>query len=376
MKSVAWLLPFVALVAVPTVLSDAPTNVSLPDLANSFWTPNGLKLPSKALVEAVTRSKLPVLDAFGHRREIVLMSIASEFAFQRMFDVFLMSLQNITFKAHDGSEDNLARHLVINVMTTTSTEKCTAVADKYGSSCVPYGNSAFTLGNFHVHSNDFYGIGFTKTATILDGLTLGVDVLFLDADQVMFRNPLPYLLAREADVLVSGDCHNHGDSAPMERLPPINNNIGFVYFRPTAMVARAIYNWALWLANIARRGDKPWDQTTFAGAIETVSGDVTVRHMSMAMLHSDLFPYLCMGPCGCDLRGVPYFHNGKLPRRTADNICEPELMREWYNYHMPCAGDMNTKAQLMEEYAAMYQKVIGPINSLSAPMTVLPPLAA
>ena len=43
--------------------------------------------------------------------------------------------------------------------------------------------------------------------------------------------------------MVTGDCHNHGDAVPEEKLPPINNNIGFVYFRPTAMVTRAIYNW-------------------------------------------------------------------------------------------------------------------------------------
>ncbi|KXZ45724.1 hypothetical protein GPECTOR_51g710 [Gonium pectorale] len=363
----------------PTCANDTPTNVSLPDLANSFWTPNGLKLPSKELVDAVNKAKLPVLDSLGHKRQIVLMSIASEFAFQKMFDVFLTSLANITFARPDGSQDNLAKHLVINVMTMGTNDRCRDIAGKYGSICVSFANPSFTMGNFHVFSNDFYGIGFTKTATILDGLTLGVDVLFLDADQIMLRNPLPYLLAREADILVSGDCHNHEDASPMERLPPINNNIGFVYFRPTAMVTRAVYNWALWLANIARSGGKPWDQTTFAGAIEWVSGEVTVRHLSMAMLHSDLFPYLCMvacldpaqGPCGCDLRGVPYFHNGRLPRKRDDGTCDPELMKEWYNYHFPCAGDMNFKAQLMQEYTEMYQKVIGPVNSRSAPMTVL-----
>ncbi|GIM06791.1 hypothetical protein Vretimale_11039 [Volvox reticuliferus] len=355
----------------PSAYADAPTNVSLPDLANSFWVDSGLKMPSKELVDAVNRAKLPVLDAFGHRREIILMSIGSEYAFQRLFDVFLSNLQNITFPGANGVQDNLARHVVVNVMTPGSAEKCNELAAKYSCYCVSFANDAFTLGNFHVFSNDFYGIGFTKTATILDGLTLGVDVLFLDADQVFFRNPLPYLLAREADILVSGDCHNHGDATPMERLPPINNNIGFVYFRPTAMTTRAIYNWAMWLRNIARRGEKPWDQHTFAAAVEWVSSHVSVRHLSMAMLHSDLFPYFCMGPCGCDLRGVPYFHNGRLPARPRGADCDPDLMREWYNYHMPCAGDMNVKSNLMEEYVSMYLRVTGPINSRSAPMTVL-----
>lgn len=94
----------------------APTNVSLPDLANSFWTSAGLKMPSKQLVETVQKAKLPVVDSVGHRREIILMTIASEFAFQRLFDVFLQSLANITFMRPDGRQDSLARHLVVRCL--------------------------------------------------------------------------------------------------------------------------------------------------------------------------------------------------------------------------------------------------------------------
>jgi hypothetical protein len=163
---------------------DPKSNVSLLDLANSFWTPTGLKLPGRELVEAVRKAKLPCVDAFGARRDVVIMTIASEFAFQSMFGVFLDSLANITFPRKDGSTDNLARHVVTNIMSPNSIASCRNVSDKYGAFCVNFGNPSFSSGNFWVHSNEFYGIGFTKTATILDGLTLNVDVLFLDADQV------------------------------------------------------------------------------------------------------------------------------------------------------------------------------------------------
>ncbi len=115
MRAVAYICGLAALLLLPQSLTaaDTPTNVSLPALANSFWTPSGLKLPTKELVAAVNQAKLPVLDAFGRRREVVLMSIASEFAFQRLFDVFLMSLKNITFTRPDGRADDLARHLVV-----------------------------------------------------------------------------------------------------------------------------------------------------------------------------------------------------------------------------------------------------------------------
>jgi hypothetical protein len=59
------------------------------------------------------------------------------------------------------------------------------------------------------------------------------------------------------------------------------------------MTVRAVYNWALWLANIARGGGKPWDQTTFAGAIESVSTEVTLRHLNMVgrgeVVHAELW---------------------------------------------------------------------------------------
>lgn len=104
----------ISVLILPTLTnSHAPTNVSLPDLANSFWTSAGLKMPSRQLVETVQKAKLPVIDSVGHRREVVLMTIASEFAFQRLFDVFLQSLANITFTRPDGRQDSLARHLVV-----------------------------------------------------------------------------------------------------------------------------------------------------------------------------------------------------------------------------------------------------------------------
>ncbi|PNH06928.1 hypothetical protein TSOC_006659, partial [Tetrabaena socialis] len=352
--------------------------LDLPNLAASFWTPNGLRLPSAELVAATRGARLPVMDDSGGRRTIVLMTIASEFAFQRMFGSFVSSLASITFPLRNGTVSSLARHLVVNVMNAGSMDSCTRVAGQYGAWCVNYSHRDFAAGNFDTHSNDFYGIGFTKTATILDGLSLGLDVLFLDADQTLFRNPLPYLLARQVDVLVTGDCHNHDDRTPADRLPPVNNNIGFVYFRSTAMVTRAVYNWGLHLANIARRGEKPWDQLTFGGAMEFISLEVSVRHLSLGMLRPDLFPYLCMATCGCNLRGVPLLQNGLLAKLNKNEsttphfyYCDAELMQDWYAFHFPCATDMNGKAALMAEYSLMYQKVVGPLNSRSGLLNVL-----
>lgn len=103
------------------------SQLSLEALADSFWTPTGLKLPERDLVEAIQRAKLPVRDSDGKRREVVIMAIGSDYAFQKMFGIFLGSLARITFLRTDGTVDDLARHTIINVMTVMSMPRCRRV---------------------------------------------------------------------------------------------------------------------------------------------------------------------------------------------------------------------------------------------------------
>ncbi len=134
MRAVFFLL--ISLALQPPYVAPSPTNVSLPDLANSFWMATGLKMPSKEYIEAVQRAKLPVIDSNGRRRDIVLVTLASEFAFQRLFGVFLQSLANITFVRPNGQRDNLARHMLVGRPTK---QKKWGRGERNGATQVPGG---------------------------------------------------------------------------------------------------------------------------------------------------------------------------------------------------------------------------------------------
>ncbi|GIL61718.1 hypothetical protein Vafri_16116 [Volvox africanus] len=226
--------------------------------------------------------------------------------------------------------------------------------------------------SFGYRTLPFYGLSFVKVLTILDALTLGVDILFLDSDQVFFRNPLPYMLARDIDVLVSGDCGQRDDVTPAALFPRINSNIGLLYMRSTAILTRAVNDWLYYLARRAAGGMRPvLDQSTFMGAMERVSVDVGPQRMSLAMLVPDFFPHRCMSPCGCDTEGLSPGDLGKRLNKTYRGTCHPDVVRKWYNFHVPCVGDMNNKAKQLRQLLALYEFYIGPVNSLSSPMEIL-----
>jgi hypothetical protein len=81
------------------------------------------------------------------------------------------------------------------------------------------------------------------------------------------------------------------------------------------------------------------------------------------MMNPSRFPYACMGPCGCDLTGVPRNTNGHLPRALDDGTCDLGMMTEWYGYHF-CCTDPAIKHERMKEYMQMYRTHVGPPDTL------------
>ncbi|KAG2425081.1 hypothetical protein HXX76_013990 [Chlamydomonas incerta] len=350
--------------------------MTVAQMSDWFWGPNAARLPAKDFVDAVQAAQLRVYDVQGHERKISILSIASEFSFMGdgMWQLFLQSMQNITFAHRDGRQDHLAAHLVATVMTLPNgtADSCTRVSQPYGTRCVPITCPMFTHENYGYKSPPFYALSFAKTLTILDALTLGSDVFFLDADQVFFRNPLPYFMARpDIDIMASGDCQKRDDVVPQDRFPQIGSNIGVLYLRARPIVTRAISNWLAWLVNLARANRPSLDQSTFNEAINWMAIDLGAKTLSVAMLLGEAFSYWCMGQCGCDTTGVPLGARGRSSPRGPDGACPVAMMREWISFHVPCDGDMNQKARTMRELLAMYQRLVGPVHSLSAPMATV-----
>ncbi|PNW84175.1 hypothetical protein CHLRE_04g224300v5 [Chlamydomonas reinhardtii] len=347
--------------------------MTVAQMSEWFWGPSAARLPGKDFVEAVQASHLRVYDGRGRERKISILSIASEFSFMGdgMWQLFLQSLQNITFAHRDGRQDHLAAHLVATVMTLPNgtADSCTRVSQPYGARCVPITCPMFTHENYGYKSPPFYALSFAKIQTILDALTLNFDVFFLDGDQVFFRNPLPYFMARpDVDVMVSGECQRRDDTIPLDRFPRVANNIGVLYFRARPMVARAVVNWMAWLVNLAQWSRPSLDQSTFGAAMEWMSTDLGTKVLSLSMLLGETFSQWCMGPCGCNTTRLPMGQRGQSPGRGPDGMCPVATVRQWVSFHVPCDGDMNQKARTMRELLAMYQRLVGPVHSLSAPM--------
>ncbi|GLI71074.1 hypothetical protein VaNZ11_015963 [Volvox africanus] len=346
-----------------------------PRFVNEFWNGGGARLPGREFVEAVQAASLTVTDGRGRQRRLVLLSLVSEFALSGsgLWELFLGNLRNITFSRREGSQDHLANHLVARLMTmpNATATHCNRLSNRFGARCVPMASPIFNADNYGYKTSAYYGLSFVKVLTILDALTIGVDAFFLDSDQVFFRNPLPYMLARDIDVLVTGDCGARDDETPSARFPKINSNIGLLYFRSTPMVTRAVNEWLFYLVRKARDRRPVLDQGTFVGAMETISTDVGAQRMSVAMLIPDFFPHRCMSPCGCDTEGLSPGQLGRKLYRTEGSACQPLFVRKWYHFHVPCNGDMNSKATTLQKLLRLYQGVVGPVNSLSDPFDAL-----
>ncbi|KAG2452156.1 hypothetical protein HYH02_003188 [Chlamydomonas schloesseri] len=362
-----------ALAAACSVQAGSWPNMTVAQMSDWFWGPFAARLPAKDFIDAVQAAQLRVYDSQGHERKISILSITSEFSFQGdgMWQLFLQSLANITFAHRDGRQDHLAAHLVATVMTLPNgtADSCTRASQPYGARCVPMTCPMFTHENYGYKTPPFYALSFAKTLTILDALTLGMDVFFLDGDQMFFRNPLPYFMARpNIDIMVSGDCQKREDSTPLDRFPQIGSNIGVLYLRARPVVTRAVMNWLAWLVILARSNRPSLDQSTFNEAINWMSVDLGAKSLSVAMLLGEVFSYWCMGECGCDTTGLQFGERGRSERRGPDGMCPVAMVREWISFHVPCDGDMNQKARTMRELLAMYQRLVGPVHSLSSPM--------
>ncbi|GIL61716.1 hypothetical protein Vafri_16116 [Volvox africanus] len=320
---------------------------------------------------------MQVIDGLGRQRRLVLLSMTSESTFRGvgLWELFLGNLRNITFNRRDGSQDHLANHLVARVMTlpNATANNCNRISNRFGVRCVTIVSPIFTADDFGYKTPPFFGLSFAKTLTILDALTLGLDVFFLDCDQIFFRNPLPYILARDIDILVSGDCSKRQDSVPGSRFPPPRgpSNIGLLYFRSTPLVTRAVANWLYYLVHRALQGQPKLDQSSFNAAMEWVSGDMGEKAMSVAMLRAEYFPHWCLGQCGCDTEGMEMGQPGWHVDRLQDGTCKEDYMLKWYNFHVPCNQHMDNKARTLQELLYMYTDKVGPINSRSEHLDVI-----
>eukprot|EP01062_Namystynia_karyoxenos_P002126 TRINITY_DN10737_c0_g1_i1.p1 TRINITY_DN10737_c0_g1~~TRINITY_DN10737_c0_g1_i1.p1 ORF type:complete len:749 (+),score=210.62 TRINITY_DN10737_c0_g1_i1:80-2248(+) len=117
-------------------------------------------------------------------------------------------------------------------------------------------------------SRGFMAMGRTKGALVATVLAAGVDVLFVDADCVVLRNPLPYLQGLGADILMHSDAL-YASRAPSDGLEdpsrslPADLNTGFFWVRSTGATRAAVREWERIMADDRFFGNWRNDQTAY-----------------------------------------------------------------------------------------------------------------
>ena len=351
-------------------------NEALHAYAQLFIDSWGTRLPSDEFIQAVRSAAFrpKLVSGSMAQNPLVLLTLANHYALNHTAKVFVGNLAKL----------GLAQHLVIVYIGGGGGMEACGKILSHGMQCVldqarTHPSSSVVLeGAFGSSSRiglghaSFLSTGFSRILAILDTLSLGMDCLFLDSDQVFFRDPLPYLLDRDADVIVTGDCAGRDDRVGSFTLPPTNNNIGLLLFKAqNPGLVRCISDWLYRMVSSAMEFKPQWDQTTFQPAMERCTRKF---NLSMIMLRPDRFPYTCMGPCGCNITGISDVDKGNASDFITDPsaavaaaaatslgsrlICPLSSMKEWIGFHFPCVV-ASQKHGLMTYYLEMWENGTG-----------------
>ncbi|PNH09313.1 hypothetical protein TSOC_004078 [Tetrabaena socialis] len=132
-----------------------------------------------------------------------ILTMANQFAMQHLVPLLLRSLQAIAQPELRGKPGDLTRHTVVVGVTPGAAEACDALTRRFSHRCQGDGSSGLFEGDHLFPDHRALAYGLAKLKYIVNALTTNVDVLYLDADVVLLRDPFPGLLALNADLAVA-----------------------------------------------------------------------------------------------------------------------------------------------------------------------------
>ncbi|PNH09311.1 hypothetical protein TSOC_004077 [Tetrabaena socialis] len=324
--------------------------------AASHFTQHGVRLPTRAFTAALRAAAVDI-SHLSCRKSLVLLAMANEDALTYTVPLFLLSLSRVLIEGGRHAGETLDARLVLVAWSAEALQMCRALQTQYRHQCVRDAEHTAATGSFGFHSEGFNSLGFAKIKYILNGLSAGHDVVFLDTDIVLLRDPLPHFLSRGGDLLGSMEkCMIYNGShafrsaeflALKKRPPPIN--IGVLYFKATAGVTRCVYNWAWDMYTEARVRPKVWDQDLYGKVMHRCT---SVHALQLQVLDPRVFQSGCFPECGCTYgdeeitprrigkfsRGYHYLQGGS---------CGPQHWADWLMRHYPCTGLAREKGLYM-----------------------------
>ncbi|KAG2500639.1 hypothetical protein HYH03_001406 [Edaphochlamys debaryana] len=384
---------------------EAKTN-QIAKFSKSHFTTHGARLPTPEFVAAVGAAAIDITH-LSCRKSMVMIGMANEEALAHTVPLFLRSLRRASLSGGRQRGASLDRHLVLVAWSEQALADCRALQGKgnrpngegregegkgkgegrqgkgegreeegeekgegkevgegYGHQCVRDAEHSAGTGSFGFHDAGFNSLGFAKIKYILNGLSLGHDVVFLDTDIVVLRDPVPYFLSRRADLFGSMEkCMIYNDTHAFhspeflrmkKRPPPIN--IGVLYFKATAGVTRCVYNWMWDMHSEVQGRPRIWDQDIYGKVMIKCTATHSLRFQ---VLDPRLFQSACFPFCGCTYdddvitrENIGRFSKGQ--RGDDFGRCGPQHWGGWLMRHFPCAGMTRTKAELMQNLLEGY----------------------
>ncbi|PNW73812.1 hypothetical protein CHLRE_13g573700v5 [Chlamydomonas reinhardtii] len=134
-------------------------------------------------------------------RGFVILTMGNDLVMRSMVPLLLESLQRIEHVGSDGGRDDLTRHTTVVGVTRHADEKCEDLRRSYSHSCTGDGGSGLYDGDNVYPSHKALAYGMVKLRYMVNALTTNLDIVYVDADTVFLRDPIPLLLraAEEAD---------------------------------------------------------------------------------------------------------------------------------------------------------------------------------
>ncbi|KXZ49344.1 hypothetical protein GPECTOR_22g938 [Gonium pectorale] len=292
------------------------------------------------------------------RKSLVILGMTNEEALTHTVPLFLQSMSRVRLSGGRDGGRTLDTALVLVAWSRAALRMCAGLQGEYRHQCVRDKEHRAARGSFNFHDTGFHALGFAKIKYILNGLSAGHDVVFLDTDVIMMADPLPYLLTHGSDLSaslekcsVANDTLSFNDPDFMnstKSVPPLN--IGTLYFKATPGVARCVSNWALDMYGQVPWRPLVWDQDVYRLIMIKCTRHHGLRWQPLdpRVVQSACFPF-----CGCsfpddaisgDSLGDP------APGRpfVEGRACAPEHWDGWLLRHFPCSGDSGSKGVLMK----------------------------
>ena len=194
----------------------------------------------------------------------VLATMVNEEAAIYFLPLYLRSMRTVA--SQNGSE--LVRQALVMTLDDKAQEICSSI--HFADLCCPArllggdeSSQAFEsrfVAQDGEHTHAYQAMGFMKVKIMLEAVTLGYHILFLDVDQIVLKNPFAHMNL-DNDIIAARDC-NLLDHTCYTKLI----NLGVVFFKNTPTSREMLTDWY-------SRRHTGWDQAVFISMVVGKDGE-------------------------------------------------------------------------------------------------------